>query len=154
MPLASEPGALLTVRGTTMLHAPSCTPAVAEAALKSLRGFRTTGRRIAWCNPSDLAGAAGVNWETWGQKFIELGHAQMLVATGAGSRELALAVRDAGLPIGRVIVCRDDVTARNVLGDSINPGDAVLALGIAADSCYKLAERLESRYERELLVAR
>jgi hypothetical protein len=152
VPLASEPGALITVRGTTILHAPSCTPAVAEAALKSLRGFRTTGRRIAWCNPSELSRSASVNWHAWGQKFVELGNAQMLVALGAGSRDLALALRDAGLPIGRVIVCTDDVTARNVLGDSINPGDAVLALGVTAESCYKLAERLESRYERELLA--
>jgi hypothetical protein len=136
-----------------MLHAPSCTPAVAEAALKSLRGFRTAGRRIAWCNVTELSQSAGVKWDAWGRRFVELGEAQMLVVTGAGAREIAVAARDAGLPIGRVVVCRDDVTARNVLGDSINPGDAVLALGIAADSCYKLAERLESRYERELLVS-
>jgi hypothetical protein len=154
VPLASEPGALLTVRGTTMLHAPSCTPAVAEAALKALRGFRTSGRRIAWCNSTELARTANIDLRGWGRRFIEQGGAQMLVVCGAGAREIALAARDAGLPIGRVIVCTDDVTARNVLGDSINPGDAVLALGITAESCYKLAERLESRYERELLVAK
>ena len=154
LPLASEPGALITVHGTTVLHAPLCTPAVADAALKSLRGFRAAGRRIAWCNPTELSRTPGVDLRTWGRKFVELGGAQMLVVYGFGSRDLALAVRDAGLPIGRVIVCRDDVTARNVLGDSINSGDAVLALGISADSCYKLAERLESRFERELLVAR
>ena len=152
--MASEPGALLTVRGTTMLHAPSCTPAVADAALKSLRGFRTAGRRIAWCNPSELAKTPNVDLRAWGRKFVEQGGAQMLVVYGAGARDLALAARDAGLAIGRVIVCTDDVTARNVLGDSINPGDAVLALGITAESCYKLAERLESRYEREMLVAK
>jgi hypothetical protein len=77
----------------------------------------------------------------------------MVVVYGFGARDLALAARDAGLPIGRVVVCRDEATARNVLGDSINAGDAVLALGIPADSCYKLAERLESRFERELLVS-
>ncbi len=154
VPLASEPGALITVRGATMLHAPCCTPPVAEAALKSLRGFRTSGRRVAWCNPTELSKSAGADLREWGRKFVEQGGAQMLVVCGAGAREIALAARDAGLPIGRVVVCTDDVTARNVLGDSINSGDAVLALGITAESCYKLAERLESRYERELLVAK
>lgn len=151
LPLASEPGALLTVRGTTLLHAPLCTPVVADAALKSLRGFRAPGRRIAWCNPTELSRTPRVDLAAWGRKFVEIGGAQMLVVYGAGSRELAVAVRDAGLPLSRVVVCRDDFTARNVLCDSINSGDAVLALGVTADSCYKLAERLESRFERELV---
>jgi hypothetical protein len=149
LPLASEPGALITVRGTTLLHAPLCTPVVADAALKSLRGFRAPGRRIAWCNPTELSRTPRVDLAAWGRKFVEVGGAQMLVVYGAGSRELAVAVRDAGLPLSRVVVCRDDFTARNVLCDSINSGDAVLALGVPADSCYKLAERLESRFERE-----
>ena len=75
----------------------------------------------------------------------------MVVAHGAGARELAIAARDAGLALGRVVVCTDEITARNVLGDSIMDGDAILALGIPAESCYKLAERLESRFERELV---
>src|SRR5688500_16548537 len=112
VPLASEPGALLTVRGTTIVHAPSCTPAVAEAALKSLRVFRTAGRRIAWCNPSELSKIANIDLRGWGRKIVEQGGAQMLVVCGAGAREIALAARDAGLPIGRVVVCTDDVTAR------------------------------------------
>lgn len=153
LPLASEPGALITVRGTTLLHAPLCTPAVADAALKSLRGFRAAGRRMAWCNPTELSRSSQVDLGTWGRKFVDVGGVELLVVYGVGSRDLAVAVRDAGLPLGRVVVCRDDVTARNVLSDSINSGDVVLALGITADSCYKLAERLESKFERELVGA-
>ena len=51
------------------------------------------------------------------------------------------------------VVCRDEVTARNVLGDSIVAGDAVLALGIALDGCQRLADRLESRFSRTLATA-
>jgi hypothetical protein len=145
--------AVFKVFTTSLVHSPECTPAAAEAALKSLRGFRTAGRRVAWCNPSELARAANADLRAWGRKFVEQGGAQMAVVYGTGARELAIAVRDAGLPIGRVVVCSDDVTARNVLGDSVMAGDAVLALGIPAESCYKLAERLESRFERESLVA-
>jgi hypothetical protein len=77
----------------------------------------------------------------------------MVIACGSGARELAVAARDAGLSISRVVVCTDDATARNLLTDSIVAGDTILALGATSESCYKLAERLESRFERELLVA-
>lgn len=152
LPLAAEPAVLVTVCGVTLLHTPSCTPASAEAALKSLRGFRAVGRRVVWCHSTELADAPRVNLRNWGRKLIDVGGAEMAVVWGTGAREIAVAARDAGLPIGRVVVCSDDVTARNVLGDSINVGDTVLALGVSADVCYKLATRLESRFERELVT--
>jgi hypothetical protein len=152
LPLAVEPAALFTISGTTLLHTAACTPAVADAALKSLRGFRAVGRRVVWCNPTELSRTPRVDLPAWGRKLVEVGGAQMVVVCGAGGRDMAIAARDAGLPIGRVIVCTDDVTARNVLGDSVNVGDCLLALGIPAENCYKLAERLESRFERELIA--
>ena len=145
---------LINVSGTTLLCEPTCTPAAADAALKSLRGFRAAGRRVAWCHPAELAHTPHADLRTWGRKLVDLGGAQVVVACGTGSRELALAARDAGLPLGRVVVCRDEATARNVLCDSIHIGDTILALGTTAESCYKLAERLESRFERELAVSR
>lgn len=152
LPLAAEPAVLVTVSGVTLLHTPSCTPASAEAALKSLRQFRAVGRRVVWCHSAELAAAPRVNLRNWGRKLIEIGGAEMAVIGGAGAREIAVAARDAGLPIGRVVVCSDEATARNVLGDSINIGDTVLALGVSAEVCYKLATRLESRFERELVT--
>jgi len=154
LPLASEPAVLVTVSGTTLLHTAACTPAAADAALKSLRGFRAVGRRIVWCNSTELSRTPRADVGAWGRKLVELGGAEMAVVCGAAARDLAVAARDAGLPLGRVVVCRDDAAARNVLADSINAGDCVLALGIAAESCYKLAERLESRFERELVCAK
>jgi hypothetical protein len=105
-----------------------------------------------WCNSTELASAPRVDLRGWGRKFVELGGAQMAVLSGPGARDIAIAARDAGLPIGRVVVCVDDVTARNVLGDSIIAGDTLLALGTTTDACYKLATRLESRFERELVA--
>lgn len=152
LPVSAEPAVLVTVAGATMLHTPCCTPACAETALKALRGFRAVARRVVWCNSSELAAAPRVDLRAWGRKLVELGGVQMAVLSGGGAREIAIAARDAGLPIGRVVVCPDEVTARNVLGDSLNPGDTLLALGISADNCYKLATRLESRFERELVM--
>jgi hypothetical protein len=74
----------------------------------------------------------------------------LVVVCGAGGRDLAVGARDAGLALGRVVVCRDEATARNVLGDSIAVGDAVLTLGINAECCERLGERLESRFPRKL----
>ena len=151
-PMRSTPEpTLVNISGVTLMHTPQGTPAAAEAALKSLRGFRAAGRRIAWCHTTELSRTPNVDLHAWGRKLVEQGKADMTVFCGAGARELALAARDAGLPLGRVIVCTDDATARNVLCDSISVGDTVLALGIAVESCQRLAERLESRFERELV---
>lgn len=141
-----------TIGRSALIHVPVATATAAEAALKTLRGFRALGRRVIWCNPADLTREPGADLRRWGRKFVEQGDGQLVVAHGAGARDLAIAARDAGLAIGRVVVCTDENTARNVLGDSMMDGDALLALGVPAESCYKLAERLESRFERELLV--
>ena len=150
-PMAAEP-ALIHASGATLLHVAQATPASAEAALKSLREFRAVGRRVVWCNVTDLARTPRADLRGWGRKLVELGGADLAVLCGIGGRELAIAARDAGLPLSRVVVCRDDATARNVLCDSISVGDTVLALGIPADSCHRLTERLESRFERELVA--
>jgi hypothetical protein len=152
-PTAAPQPATFTVGRTSLIHVPVATSATAESALKTLRGFRTAGRRVIWCNSTDLSREAGADLRRWGRKFVEQGGGQLVVVHGAGGRDLAIAARDSGLAIGRVIVCTDENTARNVLGDSVMDGDALLALGIPAESCYKLAERLESRFEREERVA-
>lgn len=150
---AAEPVSLINVSGATLMHAVNCTSVTAEAALKTLRDFRAVRRRIVWCNPTELTRTPNADLRVWGRKLVDLGHADMVIACGVGARELAIAARDAGLSIGRVVVCTDDATARNVLTDSIVAGDTILALGTTSESCYKLAERMETRFERELLVA-
>jgi hypothetical protein len=151
-PTAGAGPTLMALPGATLLHAPRITPAAAEAALKSLRGFRATARRVVWCNPTELSAMPDVDLRVWGRRLVEEGGAELVVVHGTGARDLAVAARDAGLSLSRVVVCRDDATARNVLCDSIAAGDAVLALGVAGESCQRFAERLESRFEREQLV--
>jgi hypothetical protein len=150
---AAEPVSLINVSGATLMHAANCTAATAEMALKTLRDFRAVRRRVVWCNPTELTRTPNADLRAWGRKLVDLGRADMVIACGLGARELAIAARDAGLSIGRVVVCTDDATARNVLTDSIVAGDTILALGTTSESCYKLAERMETRFERELLVA-
>ena len=152
-PASANPVALVNVSGATLMHSANCTPAAADAALKVLRESRAVRRRVVWINPTELSRTPNADLRAWGRKLVEFGHADLVVACGTGARDLCLAVRDAGLSIGRVVVCTDDATSRNVLTDSIVAGDTILALGTTSESCYKLAERLETRFERELLVA-
>ncbi|MCA9236159.1 MAG: hypothetical protein KDA44_11855 [Planctomycetales bacterium] len=144
---------LIPAPGATLLVAPHATPAESEAALEALRTFRAAGRRVIWCDASELADSPHVDLHAWGARFVEDGLADALIVSGHGSRELAMAARDAGLPVGRVVVCSDDPTARNLLNDSLVPGDTVLALGISNASCDKLTERLASRFEVESVAA-
>jgi hypothetical protein len=149
---AGEP-AMLKVPGATLLVSPQANPAAAESALKSLRGFRGAVRRGVWWNTSELSKSTGADLRTWGRRLVEDFGAALVVVCGAGGRDVALGSRDAGLPLGRVVVCRDEATARNVLGDSVAMGDVVLALGVTPDGCQCLADRLESRFTRTALVA-
>lgn len=145
--VASAEPRMVRSSGAVLLHAPHGTPTAANAALKSLRELNVAGRRIVWCNAAELAGARNGDPRGWGRKFVEAGGADMAIFCGQGGRDLAVAARDAGLPLTRVVVCRDDATARNVLCDSVHAGDAVLALGVSEESCRSFAERLESRFE-------
>jgi hypothetical protein len=143
----------IRVPGATLLVVPQATVAAAEAALKSLRGCRGANRRVAWCNISELARTPGVDLRQWGRRLVEEGGVAMVVVCGASGRDLAVGARDAGLALGRVVVCRDEATARNVLGDSIAAGDTVLALGIGMEGCQRLTDRLESRFTGTLATA-
>jgi len=145
--------ALISASGITLLHLPQLSPASIDGALKSLRGFRAGGRRVAWLNLAEASRSPQAELRGWGEKLVAMGGAEMLVVSGPGGRDVAVAARDAGLPLSRVIVCRDDAIARNVLCDSLSPDDVVLAVGMPADSCHRLSERLESRFERELQPA-
>ena len=149
---AGSTASLTTVRvsGATLLVAPQATLASAEAGLKSLRGLKSEGRRVAWFNVTDLSRTAGVDLASLGRRLVQDAEVALVVVCGQGAREIALGARDAGLALGRVVVCRDEATARNVLGDSIAAGDNVLAVGVNIDGCQRLADRLESRFSRQL----
>jgi hypothetical protein len=147
------PATTIRISGATLLVAPHANAAAADGAVKSLRGFKTAGRRVAWCNLSELSRAPGADLRAWGRRLVEQGGAEMVVVCGTSGRDVAVGARDAGLPLGRVVVCRDEATARNVLGDSVAADDAVLALGIAREGCQRLADRLESRFSRTLQQA-
>jgi hypothetical protein len=152
-PVAITPPVTIRVPGATLLHAPQVTAAAVEVALKTLRGSGTEGRRVVWCNPAELARTPMADVRAWGRRLVEQGGAEMVVVFGSGGREMALGARDARLPLGRVVVCRDEATARNVLGDSIAADDVVLALGVGGDGCQRLADRLESRFASNLQPA-
>jgi hypothetical protein len=150
-PAGNSAPAVINTPGATIFHTPQSTANAADAALKTLRGFKAARRRVVWCNATDLTRNTSDPGK-WGQRLVDQGGADMVVVCGVGAREIAIAARDAGLPLGRVVVCRDDATARNVLGDSMTPGDAVLALAVDAQSCQRLAERLESKFEKTAIA--
>jgi hypothetical protein len=142
----------IRVPGATVLVAPQATPAAAETGLKSLRGFRTDGRRAVWCDLGGLASTPSFDVREFGRRLVEDGGAEMVIVSGQHGRDAALGARDAGLALGRVVVCRDEATARNVISDSTSSGDVILGLGIPMEGCQRLADRLESRLGRKALA--
>ncbi|MEM9658150.1 MAG: hypothetical protein AAF961_07295 [Planctomycetota bacterium] len=138
---------VMHVPGATLLLVESALPEPATSALKSLRGFRAAGRRVLWCDTTDLAESPHAAMERWGTKFVELGGADLAVLVGNGAREAAIGARDAGLSLNRVVVCPSDATARNVLCDVALPGDTFLLLGLREEMAERLLERLETKFQ-------
>ena len=149
----AEGPATLRVPGATLLVVPEADQRSANAALKSLRGFRTDGRAVVWANLGELAEAPHVDLGQWGRRLVEEAGAQLVVMCGPGGRDVAVGARRAGLPLGRVPLARTNAAPPNVPGDSGTAGDAILALGIPRDSAQRLADRLESRFSRTLTAA-
>jgi hypothetical protein len=147
-PREDEPR-LISVPGATVMSTTESSPKQATLALKSLRGFRATGRRRVWVDSTELSQTPGVDLTHWGSRILELSRVDTLLVTGQGSHQLALAARDAGLSVSQVTVCQDHAVARNLLCDTIAAGDATLLLGINQESTNKVVERLGSRAYQE-----
>lgn len=138
---------VLCAAGATLIAAPEAAPGQAEAALKLLRGFRAARRRLVWLDVAELAASAHTSLAEWGRRVVHWGDAKALLVTGPRGRDLAVAARDAGLPLSQTIVCTCAMTARNLLADMIRPGDVALLLGVDAQDIEKTYERLDARRE-------
>lgn len=149
LPIVATPGArpprAVSVPGATLLCAPQSSPVQADAALRLLRGFRATGRRVVWFDATELAATPGSSVEQWGRRIVEQGGAQALIATGTDARRAAAAARSAGLAPSSATFAKDIATARNLLCDLIAAGDVALLLGVPEEHANKISERLDYR---------
>lgn len=134
-------GRVIAADGVSLMHVEAGRWQQIADALKLLRGFRATSRRVVLCDGSALeADGREISFADLGRAMVEAGNAELLICTGTGGRQVALAARDAGLPLSAVIVCSDTLSAGKVLLDRLLPGDMVLLVGADAALCRQLGQ--------------
>jgi hypothetical protein len=141
------------VQDATLLHAKARTHKETETVLKLLRGFRTAGRRVVLCDTSCLSDDYHTVERQLGHTLVETGHAELLVSCGLCGREVAIGARDEGLELANVVVCGDARSACEVLAYRVQPGDAVLLLGVGDDTRARLVMSLNNRLSRPAVAA-
>ena len=144
---------VIPVHGVTLLHAQVRTHEQTQIALKLLRGFRATERRVVLCDTSCLVDDYLTVERQLGNSLVELGEAEMLVSCGLCGRDVAIGARDQGLELANVVVCGDARSACEVLTHRLVPGDTVLLLGVDDETRARLVLSLEKRLSRPAVAA-
>lgn len=144
---------IVPVRDVTLLHAKVRTHEETESVLKLLRGFRTIGRRVVLCDTSCLSDDYHTVERQLGHTLVETGNADLLVSCGLCGREVAIGARDEGLELANVVVCGDARSACEVLAYRVQPGDAVLLLGVGDETRARLTLSLNNRLSRPTALA-
>lgn len=116
-----------------------------DAATQELptRWHEVDGRRIAWRHIEQSFNVYEVADEAarWAAARVDL-----LIVSGAGSRALAVAARDAGLQLSQVVVCRDRRLASDVVIREAAPDDGVVLSEIDADLFEQLSAEIAVRW--------
>ncbi|MGI9427520.1 MAG: hypothetical protein ACR2NM_02600 [Bythopirellula sp.] len=139
---------VLPLPGITLLCANVNSSDETSAALKLLRGFRTSGRRVVLCNTYPL-----VAGKQFGQEVVEQGGAELLVSCGISGREVGIGARDAGLNLASVVVCTKPLSGGQVLAHRLAAGDVVMMLGFDEQSSDQVAQLLIDRFSAARAVA-
>jgi len=85
------------LQGVTLLRVDTTSRHETASALKLLREFRATSRRVVLCDTTQL-----MVGKQFGHEVVESGAANLLVSCGIGGREVGIGARDAGLDLASV----------------------------------------------------
>lgn len=139
---------VVPLNGITLLCASSKSRSETVAALKLLRGFRATGRRVVLCDTTQL-----VVGKQFGTEVVEHGSASLLITCGISGREVGIGARDAGLDLGSVVVCSKATAGGQVLARQMAPGDTVLLLGLESEACDEIVGTLSDVFAPHAVAA-
>jgi hypothetical protein len=139
---------VLPLPGITLLCASATSRDETSAALKLLREFRTSGRRVVLCDTYSL-----VVGKQFGREVVEHGGAELLVSCGISGREVGIGARDAGLNLSSVVVCSKPLSGGQVLAHRLIAGDVVMMLGFDEPSSEQVAQLLIDRFSTSRAVA-
>jgi UDP-N-acetylmuramoyl-tripeptide--D-alanyl-D-alanine ligase len=135
---------VLHVRGATVINdSYNANPTSMKAALELLGDFDGSGRKIVVCGDMLELGdeAAALHWEM-GKQAVESADADMLIACGQFSRQVAGGAKIAGMNPSRAIACENVEQALPYLGQVISPGDVILVKGSRMMAMERVVEAL------------
>jgi UDP-N-acetylmuramoyl-tripeptide--D-alanyl-D-alanine ligase len=134
------------VRGVTIVDDTyNASPKAMRAALELLRDLDSPGRRIVACGDMVELGDEAEDWHRrLGNQIVTICGADLLVACGSYARTVATAAREAGMPVGRVVVCSSPHDMTPVVRANLGVGDALLVKGSRTMQMEKLVDELEA----------
>jgi UDP-N-acetylmuramoyl-tripeptide--D-alanyl-D-alanine ligase len=133
--------------GVTLIDDTQCrSQSSLQAGLQLLQTIAAPGRRIAVCG--ELSQGESFNaalYRRWGEEAVTMGGADLVLACGAGRRDIVAGARSAGKRAGdcQEFSATQQLTA--AIENLLAPGDAVLCKGVPGEWVDTLAQGLEQR---------
>jgi UDP-N-acetylmuramoyl-tripeptide--D-alanyl-D-alanine ligase len=133
-------------RGATIINdAYNSNPTAMRAALELLRDFDALGRRIVvFGDMAELGAESARLHRELGREVFALARADLLIACGRYAREVVAGAREAGMIQSKTIYCLETEQSLPYLGQTIQPGDAVLIKGSRMMEMERIVDALET----------
>lgn len=125
--------------GLTIIHEAPRGGKPSLVALELLRETTARGRRFVLCGDEDAAcdDARDLRKRFGGDVVCRAG-ADRFVAYGRDAREVVAAARDAGMPLGHAIACRELEDAARFVAEESQPGDVLLINAAPREAVKKI----------------
>lgn len=125
--------------GLTIIHEAPRGGRESLVALELLRETTVRGRRFVLCGDEDAGrdDARDLRKRFGGDVVCRAG-ADRFVAYGRDAREVVAAARDAGMPLGHAIACRELEDAARYVAEESQPGDVLLINAAPRDAIQKV----------------
>ena len=133
---------IYTAGGTNLIFSDTDDVDEVAAALEILRGIQVDRHRVVVCDATPFGHPVSMAYHELGRQCVQRGNADIVITFGRGRHDVALAARDAGLPLDKVVACCDATTAGDVVVELLSEGDTALLLGFNQQHSEAIQARL------------
>jgi len=137
-----------SVGGVTLIDDTyNSSPSAMRAALELVGGVATSGRRYVVAGDMLELGASAEAWHrTIGEEVVNVARADGLWACGQFARDVVTGARDAGMPVGQALACREPLDVADALTRQLTRGDVVLVKGSNSLGMHRVVEKVTAAF--------
>jgi UDP-N-acetylmuramyl pentapeptide synthase len=132
--------------GLTIIHESPRGGRPSLVALELLRETAARGRRLVLCGDEESTTSdERDSRRRFGEEVVCRAAADRLIAYGRDARDVVTAARDAGMPLGHAIACRELDDAARFVAEELRPGDVLLINAAPREAIKKIVFGREPR---------